>query len=218
MNGKISVSIGIGIAATLACLVGASPASAQQGLDTKSIPQPSVQAASCAQVAWNKDLLAQFPRIGEGCQEVVVSDGKKWARFAADFVQRNRDGSVTFEFQDRRGRSMGELALMPAPDQRVAIGGHDYRFSELSRGQELNLYVPEQMYAVASEPGAPPGQLAQIVKEPVQVAQAEPDRTPERLPKTAGPLPPLALGGVASLLAGLVLTIRRRIRARLTGS
>jgi hypothetical protein len=67
--------------------------------------------------------------------------------------------------------------------------------------------------------------LAQIVREPVQVApatpapsptaqlaQAEPARTPARLPNTAGPLPLVALGGLVALLAGMGLTVTRRLR------
>jgi hypothetical protein len=114
---------------------------------------------------------------------------------------------------------MEELNLMPAQGQRVSIDGRPYRFSDLKRGQQLNLYVPEGMYALALEPGAPPEQLAQIVApsaQRVQLAQA--DRAPapaatataQRLPSTAGPLPFLVLGGLASLLAGLGLSIRRR--------
>jgi hypothetical protein len=151
---------------------------------------------------------------------VIVVEGQKWARFAADLVSTNRDGSVTLDFNDRQGRSMEELTLMPAAGQTVAIGGRNYRFSELVSGQELSLYVPEGVFAVALEPGAAPERLAQIVREPVQVAQAEPApsptvllaqaepaRTPARLPNTAGPLPLVALGGLVALLAGMGLTV-----------
>jgi hypothetical protein len=173
-------------------------------------------------VAWNKDLLAQYPRLAEGCHEVVIAEGSKYARFQADLVRSNRDGTVTLQFKDRQGRSMDELTLLPAAEQRVSIDGRTYRFSELTRGQELNLYVPEGTYGIASAPGARTEQLAQIVTEPVQVAPADrapapaaqlaqADRTPARtLPRTAGPLPFVALAGLMALLGGLGLTIRRR--------
>ncbi len=219
MTMKTSETSGVRLAATLIGVICATGAAAQQQLETRNL-QPDVQAASCAAVEWNKDLLAQYPRLAEGCQEVVTSEGKKWARFGADFVRSNRDGSVTLEFKDRRGRSMEQLTLMPALTQRISIDGHDYRFSELSRGQQLNLYVPEGMYGVALEPGAPPEQVAQIVREPAQPATAQlaqADRAPagaaQRLPSTAGPLPLLALGGLVSLLCGLSLWIKRRFLA-----
>jgi hypothetical protein len=217
MKGERNATTGIRIAATVLAGVFATAASAQQErLDTRNL-DPSVQAASCAAVDWNEDLLAQYPRIAEGCQEVVTSEGKRWARFGANFVRSNRDGSVTLDFQNRQGRSMEELTLMPAQGQRVSIDGRPYRFSELTRGQQLNLYVPEGMYALALEPGAPPEQLAQVVAPPAQGVQlAQADRAPaaaapaRQLPNTAGPLPLLALGGLASVLAGLALSIRRR--------
>ena len=223
MKIKTRETPGIRIAATLIGIICATGAGAQQQLDTKGL-QPEVQAASCAAVNWNKDMLAQYPRIAEGCQEVVTSEGKKWARFGADFVRKNRDGSVTLEFKNRQGGPMEELTLMPAPTQRVSIDGHAYRFSELTRGQQLNLYVPEGMYGVALEPGAPPEQVVQIVPEPAQTAAAtallaQADRAAagaaqqQRLPSTAGPLPLLALGGLVSLLGALSLWIRRRLLA-----
>lgn len=87
---------------------------------------------------------------------------------------------------------------------------------------------------MATEPGAPLEELAEIVlDEPVErsaevsqepappvtgplLAQADrtPGRTPAVLPDTAGPLPLFALAGVLSLLGGLGLTIRRRFLAR----
>jgi len=212
METKMSELGGFRIAVTLIGAICASAAGAQQRTDAGNLPEPRVQSASCAEVAWNTDLLAQYPRIGEGCHEVVIAEGTKWARFEADLVRSNRDGSVTLEFKDRQGRSMEELTLMPASEQRVSIDGRTYRFSELTRGQELNLYVPEGIFAVGSTPGAPTEQLAQIVREPAPVAQvAQADRAPARtLPSTAGPLPLLVLAGLMSLLGGLGLTIRRR--------
>jgi hypothetical protein len=224
MTIKMIKPSGIRLALTLVGCMSAAAANAQQApLNTTNL-DPRVQAASCAAVDWNKDLLAQYPRLAEGCQEVVISAGKKWARFSADLVRTNRDGSVTLEFKDRRDRAMEQLTLMPAAQQRVSMDGHDYRFSELPRGQQLNLYVPEGMYAVSLLPGAAPEQLAQIVP-PTRTAQ--PARTPQlaqaapapattirQLPNTAGPLPLVALGGLISLLGGLSLSIRRRFFVR----
>ena len=154
---------GIRIAATLIGLVCVSAASAQQRPGTANLVQLSGLAASCADVAWESKLLDWYPTIGEACQGVIVSGGRKWASFEADLVRNNSDGSVTLDVKDREGRSMDEVVLMPPPGQRVFINGRTYRFSDLTRGQELNVYIPEGIFAVASELGAPTEQLARIV-------------------------------------------------------
>jgi hypothetical protein len=229
METKMNEVNGIRLGAALIGLICAGSAGAQQAqLDTDDLARARIQTASCTEVNWAKDLLDQYPRIAEGCQEVVLADGVKWARFKADFVRSDsRDNTVTLNFENRQGRPMGNLVLQPATTQRVSINGREYRFSELARGQELNLYVPEGMFAVAIEPGAPREQLAQIVRQPASPAQANPaqsqllaqgDRAPassstRRLPATAGPLPLLAVGGLMSLLGGLGLAIRRRFFA-----
>ncbi len=221
---------GIRIAATLIGVVCAGAAAAQQASDGGSnLPQPRTEAASCAEVAWEKELLALHPRIGDGCQEVVVSEGLKWARFEAELVRTYGDGRVTLDFKDRQGRSIEQVTVLPARSQRVTIEGRTYQFRDLPDHQELNVYLPEGIFAVAIEPGAPPDQLAEIVLEPavrrVQVAQEPtqitagpllaqvnptPGRAPQALPNTAGPLPLFALAGLLSVLGGLGLTIRRR--------
>jgi hypothetical protein len=221
---------GVRLGAALIGLICAGTAGAQQQLDTDNLARARIQTASCTEVDWAKDLVALYPRVADGCQEVVLVDGVKWARFDADFVRNdNRSSTVTLQFKNRQGRSMGNLVLKPATEQRVLIDGRAYRFSELSRGQQLNFYVPEGMFAVAIEPGAPPEQLAQIVLEPISPAQANPAQaellaqtdpapapatTARRLPATAGLLPLFALAGLMSLLGGLGLTIRRRLLNR----
>jgi hypothetical protein len=227
---KIHGMSGIRIAATLIGVICGGAAGAQQASDGgDNLPRPRTQAATCDEVNWEKDLLERYPRIGDGCQEVVISEGRKWARFEAEFIGAHDDGRVTLDFKDRNGRSIEAITLLPASAQRARLDGRSYELGQLTRGQELNLYLPEGIFAVATEPGASPEQLAQIVVTPVQLraqvaqeptgpllAQANPPqgRTPQALPNTAGPLPLFALAGLISLLGGLGLTIRRRFFPR----
>ncbi len=202
---------------------------AQQALDTNQLTPPEMHRAECTDVVWNLDLVKQFPRIVDGCREVVIVNGEKWARFEADFVRSNSDGSFTSRFQDTHDRSLGNLTLMPTRDQRVTLDGRKYRFSELRPRQTLNLYIPEGVYGFAAEPTEPSQPYVQVMRyeetpeaavstetqrEPVQLAQLEPRQaTPrDRLPDTAGPLPLIALGAALSLLGGAGLTLRRRSR------
>lgn len=176
---------------------------------------PLANAESCDAVNWNPDLESQFPWIKAGCQEVIDIKGTKWARFNADFVRRNRDGTVVFDFKDRANKTMGRVTLNPGPRQRAMIEGESYSFADLVPGQSLHLYVPEHMYEVATIPGKSQDEFKAIVTptEKTEVAQVETTPAPaaRQLPHTAGPLPLVLLAGLASLLAGIGLTIRRQL-------
>jgi hypothetical protein len=101
-------------------------------------------------------VLALYPRISEACQEIVLSDGVKWARFDADLVRQGH-GNATLNFRDRDGRSMQQVTLKPGGEQRALIEGRSYSLAELPIGQRLTVYVPERMFAAATvAPGASP--------------------------------------------------------------
>lgn len=192
-------------------LIFSAAAGAGEPLDTTRLDDPEVHAASCRAVNWNADLLAQYPGMAEACQEVIVADGERWARFETELVRVNRDGSVKSDFRDRQGDNMGAITIMPSPNQRVMIDGREYRFSELRPGQVLNVYVPEGANSFALAPSATVEQIVEVVEiEPEPYV--EPDRMAyaDTLPSTASPLPWLAVSGALALLGGLGFTIRRR--------
>lgn len=207
-------------AVALAC---ASAAGAQQ-LDVDKLAADKIQPASCREVVWQEELIARHPKIVDACQEVIVSDGRKFARFTGELVRFNRrDGTVKVQFHDRKGSSLGELTLKPNPDQRVLIEGRKYRFSELEPGRGLNLYVPESLFAVATEPDARPEAMVQIVpedaagpaaQEPLprlarSTPQASAPARAARLPDTASEWPWVAAFGVLAILGALVVRMRR---------
>jgi LPXTG-motif cell wall-anchored protein len=75
---------------------------------------------------------------------------------------------------------------------------------------------PAITFMAAAPPPAPEPVIEPAVEaiepEPVVEAAQEPlpEPAPAELPRTASPLPVLAVGGLGSLLAGLGLTLRRR--------
>jgi hypothetical protein len=221
MNTRLSI-LNLTSAALLLTLVWTGSAAAQQSATT--MPEPKVDRSSCEDINWHRDLLRQFPWVVEGCQEAITVGQQKWARFEAEFLNNHGDGSISSDFRNDRGRTLGRVRLMPTPGQLVQLDGRDYRFSDLMRGQVLNFYVPEDRYAFATSPGASADELVQIIEAPPEptttqsprrMARVEPARTqrPDVLPATAGMLPMLALGGMLSLLGGIGLTARRRSRA-----
>lgn len=214
------------IVATAVAIACATAAEAQQA-DTPAFDAPAVNGRSCTDLSWQKQIVARYPNIAAACQEVVVSNGVRYARFTGELAQVNRDGSVRFDFKDRNGKSLGRATtLQPADAQRAVIEGRTYRLSELVPGQKLSVYVPEARLVVAMEPGAPPEAVAKMVfeepratvdepLEPVRLAAATPaaaSAPPARLPDTAGWTPLLVLFGVLALIGGVLSMTRRRMR------
>ncbi|HET7662693.1 MAG TPA: LPXTG cell wall anchor domain-containing protein [Rhodanobacteraceae bacterium] len=202
---KTKPNVMIAMALATASLAWAGGAFAQQTMNPAAAPEPAVNAESCAQMNWNPDLLAQYPWVTDACQEVIVVNGEKYARFEGHVVRHFRDGSFKTQFVDRSGKhneAWGYMDLKPAPGQHVYLAGETANFNDLPTNQVLNFYVPANVLGVAEQPG---GAVAEIVQEPQgqQVASA--------LPQTASSLPAIALGGLISLLGALGLAIRRRL-------
>ena len=232
MNTRLNV-LATTTAALLLSLASTGSSFAQQERQL-SMPDPELDRASCAEVDWHSDMLREYPWVSDACHEAVVIDGKKWARFEAEFQRVDQDGNVTADFKNDRGRSLGSVSLKPGPGQQVMLDGRPTRFADLRRGQGLNFYVPEGEFSFATEPGADARDQIQVAqqrdrddqrladqrrddqrqdersqRELAQADQRTADRQ-DRLPATAGPLPMIALGGLLSLLGGFALTMRRR--------
>lgn len=170
----------------------------------------------CAEVNWNREMLAEYPWSPDACHDVVISGGEHWARFEIDFLGREPDGTVRAEFIGPDERSHGVVNLEPGDNQTVLLDGQPYTWNEVFEGQRLSLFAPEGEFGFAGTPEAPREQMARRVDddEPMRMAEVEEDpfaERPQELPATAGPLPLLGLAGLLSLLGGIGLTMRRRL-------
>ncbi len=67
-------------------------------------PLTRTQAGLCDDIKWSTEMLDEHPGLIDACREVVVADGRKWARFEAQFVSVNPDGSVHFSVRNRSDR------------------------------------------------------------------------------------------------------------------
>lgn len=180
----------------IALMVGLAFASSlpAQDLNTGRLAPTETRMLSCGQVdmAWNVELITQYPRIPEACFEVVTNNNIKWARFEADFVRLDRDGSVVADFYGPSGAKMGRYTVLNNPGDQVTLGGRKYPFSALRSGQRINLYVPEGAAALTTEPGLPPDRYGRFVRYeelPMERRVADPAPTTNyfaaQLPNTA---------------------------------
>jgi LPXTG-motif cell wall-anchored protein len=186
-----------------------------QAEERQRFPTERSQPASCAEIEWNQEMLSRHPGLINACQEVVVAGGQNWARFAAQFVRVEPDGSVLFSVRDARDRSVEQVRMTPTAGQVAYINDRATPFRQLRSSDVVNLYVPEGQYGFATQPGVPEDQVATVAPartEPAPAAQptvAQRD-LPAVLPRTASNLPWLALSGGLALLGALSLTLLRR--------
>ena len=158
------------------------------------------QNLTCADIEWSSAVTNEYPNIADACDEVVEKNGKRFARVEVE-IQRVRGRTLTFKIINNDGSSAGNYSQTVDTSWRAKIGGRNYRASDLSRGQRLNVYLPSDRWAVIVEDDDGPdvADAVAIVAAPV-------------LPKTAGVLPLFGLfgAGFMALAAGLGL-VRRRL-------
>ena len=177
----------------------------------QNLPPPQIDAASCAQIQWAPQIVAEYPRMPRACQEVVTANDVKWVRFGAKLV-RITNNVALMEIQNPHGGSLGTFRIRPTAAARIKVDGEEYSYWQIPKGHVLNYYIQEGKLGVATAPGEPQAELAVIEPPPAtEVAETEPaETTPAALPETAGPLPWIALSGILLVLVGLGLTLGRR--------
>ena len=155
---------------------------------------------TCADLNWAAEVLAANPDIAEMCQTVYEKDGKLYAKTSVEVV-RVRGNTMTFRPKHTDGTLGDSRSVTLDSSWRANIGGRQYRASDLSRGQSLNVYLPEDRFALALEDddGLDDTDVMMDIEEATE------------MPTTASPLFLFGLAGGAFLaLGGLLSGIRRR--------
>ena len=112
-------------------------------------------------------------------------------------VVRVRGNTMTFRPIHTDGTRGDSRSVTLGTSWRAKIAGREYRASDLMRGQELNVYLPEDRFALAIE---------DVETEFVPI------ETVTEMPTTASPLFLIGLAGGAFLaLGGMLSGIRRRL-------
>lgn len=99
---------------------------------------------TCTGIDWKPIILERFAGIDQACQEVVVRDGKKYARFEVKLIRARMDGKVTVQMKLRDGNRIKGTFFAPE-DFRVLSNSGKTRFhmQELSPGDILDVYIPQ---------------------------------------------------------------------------
>lgn len=186
MNKKLVVAVGMALSVSAGSLM------AQDRTVSSTV--------TCADLNWSAEVLAMNPDIGESCQSVFEKNGELYAKATVEVV-RVRGNRMTFRPLHTDG-TMGDSRSIQLPSSwRAEIGGRSYRASDLMRGQQLNVYLPQDRFALAvhDEDGPDTADMIVIEEEVVE------------MPTTASPLFLIgAVGGAFLALGGVLSGLRRR--------
>jgi hypothetical protein len=164
--------------------------------DTTSTGKVQSSTVTCADLNWSAEVLAANPDIASMCQTVYEKNGKLFAKTSVEVV-RVRGNTMTFRPIHTDGTKGDSRSVTLASSWRAKIAGREYRASDLMRGQELNVYLPEDRFALAIEDVESEFVVIEAVTE---------------MPTTASPLFLIGLAGGAFLaLGGMLRGIRRRL-------
>ncbi len=158
------------------------------------------QTPTCADIQWSAEVLANNPDIGMSCRGVYEKDGRMFAKASIEIV-RVRGNNLTFRPLHTDGTRGDSRSITVDSSWRAEIGGRNYRASDLMRGQELNIYIPSDRWAlIVEDDDGLDGDDEHVIEEAVA------------MPTTASPLFLIgAAGGAFLALGGLLGAVRRRL-------
>jgi hypothetical protein len=174
--------------------------------------QVGLAQGNCGNIRFTGDITSRLPNARDACLGIVERDGRSYAHFEGRIV-RVSGSEVVAEFRRPDGTYGNPVSFTPAADARVRIEGRSYRYRDLSRGQELDVYLPPDRWEIAVYTAD------NVDFETAPTVTAVPLREPSpevaALPRTATPLPLLALAGVLLMgLGAVVAGVRYRLRRR----
>jgi len=170
----------------------------------------SLAQTSCSDLVFTGEVAQKYPNARNGCLDVVQKDGKSFAHFKARISQ-IRGGQITAEFKQPNGTYTTPIEFTPPSSQRVKIAGQSFRWNELQRGQELDVYLPPDRWEIAVPDDAPTLTAQQAPVQTVPIREPTQTFAAATLPRTASPLPTFGLVGALLIgFAAFVRVLRRR--------
>ncbi len=173
--------------------------------------QSSLAQLNCDDLTFTGPVARQFPDARDACLGVETREGRPYAHFNAR-IRNVRSNVVEAEFKLPDGTYGRPITFTPDPDARVRIAGRDYRYRDLSRGQELDVWLPPDRWEIVM-PADPQQSFAAAPTVAVfAISEPAPALAANTLPRTASVLPLAgALGGLLTVLGFAVGRIRRRL-------
>jgi len=173
--------------------------------------QSSLAQLGCDDLTFTGPVARQFPDARDACLGVETREGRPYAHFNAR-IRNVRSNIVEAEFKLPDGTYGRPITFTPDPDARVRIAGRDYRYRDLSRGQELDVWLPPDRWEIVV-PADPEQSFAAAPTVAVfAISEPSPALAANTLPRTASVLPLAgALGGLLTVLGLAVARIRRRL-------
>ena len=162
---------------------------------------------TCADITFEREVLEQYPDAAGACRDVVEVNGERYAKVRVEMMSA-RGNVGTFRFMHEDG-TYGPLESVTVNDDwRANLGGREYRMRQLTRGQEMNIYIPADRWEahVASDMSGTitTYYAVAMVRQPADSGGGA------ELPSTASPLPLIGMLGMGSLFAAFLMRVRRR--------
>ncbi len=164
----------------------------------------SAQEITCGDVTFVPAVYDRWPHADEGCQEIVMRDGKPYAKFEAEVVSQSPSGTyVRYTLND--GSKTPSRKIDPPEGFEALIAGRATPIEDLQPRQVVHVYLPERAWA-------PPMEEEVAAAPPPPPPPPEPEPEPEPvMPTTAGSAGWLAvIGGLFLLLGGALRFARQQ--------
>lgn len=156
-----------------------------------------VSQLSCQDFLPTEEALERFPNLIGACESVVERDGELFGLFRA--IVRSPGNRKLILYIPATDKT---VSINPEPNSHVIINGRKTRPRELTRGQEIRIYLPALEFAKPN--------ITEVVLVTESDLLIEHETTMvTSLPTTASLLPALGLGSVALLGTGWFVRRRR---------
>jgi hypothetical protein len=170
--------------------------------------QSAMAQGGCGDITFTGEIGTRFPEAKNACLDMINKNGQQFAHFKAE-IMGVQGSQVRARFKLPNGQYSQTYAFNPDPSSRININGTRYRFNELSRGQELDVYLPADRFEfdVPQTESFASAAPADVVRITTITVAAAPART---LPKTASSVPLVGALSVVLLALGTGLALVRR--------